>query len=241
MKLKNNKMLLSSIYFCSQPIDYEHKQYLLLAFVQKVKKGFAVNNLADFLYETRYHLKNIECFLTIRSLLELRDVPGPTEKEKEYFKEITSKPDDDKDMVEILKIANWSLKILQDTINEGVDIFSKIESNIRMYFIGKTMSKNTGYLIVRYAGSPVFESYKFKYDPSMQEVSFELFKYYDMPIKSDFGHVKEEILKDEDLQDDLFVAVESDKSYDTKKSIFPVLNKMFPTKIYSKNVLGLLH
>lgn len=240
MKKRNNKkMLLSPIWFVSQPIDFEHKQYILLDYLQKVEKGFRSNNLADFLYETRYHSKNIECFLTIRSLLELRDVPGPTEEQREYFKAVASKPDDNPDLMEAIKIAKWSIKKLQDSIKTGGEIFKKVESHLKMYCIGKPVDKNTGYLLVRYAGAPVFECYKFIYDSTFKDVTFTLFKYYDMPGKSDFIDVKIKVLDEEYKANDMFVAVESDISYDTKKSVFPVLNHLFATKIYNKNILGL--
>jgi len=239
-KIKKTKMLLSPIFFVEQPIDYEHKQYVLMDYIQKVEKGFRQNNLAEFFNEARYHSKNLECFLTIRSLLELKDVPAPTEDQRAYFKSIASLPDDDERTVEVMKIAKWSIKKMQDLVKTGAEIFRKIESNLNMYYIGRTTSdKNTGYLLIRYAGSPVFECYKYIYDPTFKDVTFSLHKYYDMPTKADFGDVKIQVLLEENKSDDLFVAVESTLSYDTRKSVFPVLVQLFATKIYNKNILGL--
>lgn len=242
MKKRTKKIssnTLSPIWFVMQPIDYEHKQYVLLDYLQKVETGFLQNNLADFLNDIRYHSKNIECFLTIRSLLELRDVNPPTDEEREYFKKVVSQPDDNVDLMEAIKIAKWSLKKFQDSLKQGAEIFKKIEGQIKSYFIGKTIDKNTGYLLVRYAKAPVFECYKFIYDYTFKDVTFTLLKYYDMPGKSDFVDVKAKVLEDENKSDDLFVAVESELSYDTRKSLFPVLNHLFAVKIYNKNILGL--
>lgn len=232
-------MLLNPIWFILQPIDFEHKQYILLDYLQKVEKGFKLNNLADYLFETRYHAKNIECFNTIRSLVELRDVPSPTDEQRAYFKSIATKPDSDPELVEALRISKWALKKLQETIKAGSKVFKRIESNLRMYPLGQPMDKNTGYLLLRYAGSDVCECYKFIYDTTFKEVSFTLFKYYEMPGKMDFLDVKQEVLIEEFKANDFFVAVESDLSFDTRKSVFPVLNQLFPAKIYNKNILGL--
>ena len=224
-----------------KPIDFEHKQYVLLDYLQRVEKGFKQYNLADFLYEARYHSKNMECFITIRSLLELRDIPSPTEEQREYFKSVTNKPDNDPDLLETIKIAKWSIKKLQDVIKRGGEIFKKIESSLVCYTIGRPdADKNTGYLIVRYAGSPVFEVYKYIYDYTFKDVTFSLFKYYDMPTMADFMDVRDKVLLDENKSDDLFIAVESNLSFDTKKSVFPVLNHVFSTKIYNRNILGLI-
>ena len=240
-KKKITGMTLSPIWWLESPIDLEHKQYVLMDYIQKVEKGFKQNNLLDYLEEARYHSKNLECFLSIRSFLELRNIPSPTDEQRDYFKKIISVPDDNADLLEAIKIAKWSVKKLQNVVKTGAEIFKKIESNINMYYIGRFgFDKNTGYLLVRYAGSRVFECYKYIYDPAFKDVTFSLFNYYDMPDpKADFGDVKIKILAEENKADDLFVAVESPISYDTKKSIFPVLNHLFAVKIYNKNIFGL--
>lgn len=237
-KKKIQGMNLSPIWWIEQPIDIEHKQYILLDYLQKVERSFKSNEL-HLLHETRYYAKNLECFLTIRSLLELRDFPAPSHEQREYFKTVSSRPDNDPVLIEAVNIAKWSLPKMQEAVKNGSEIFKKIESSLRMYIIGKAISKNTGYLIIRYAGSPVFEAYKFIFDASFKTVSFTLHKYYDMPTKADFLDVKTEILSEENKSDDLFVAVESNLSYDTRKSVFPVLNHLFSQKIYNRNVLGL--
>jgi hypothetical protein len=203
-----------------------------------VERGFKSNEL-NLLHETRFYAKSIECFLTIRSLLELRDFPSPTDEQREYFKMIVSKPDNDPSLMEAVKIAKWSLAKLQESVKHGSEVFKKIEMSIRMYIIGKAISKNTGYLVVRYAGSPVFECYKFIFDPSFKNVTFSFHQYYDMHVKADFLDVKNQILIEENKADDLFIAVESNLSYDTRKTVFPILNHLFAAKIYNRNVLGL--
>jgi hypothetical protein len=237
--MKKTKMLLSPTFFLDDPLDFEYKQYILLDYLQKVDKGFKALNLADFLYEVRFHSRNIECFLTVKSLLELKNIPEPTQAQHEQFKKITSLPDDHIDLVEAIKTAKWSFKKLQTAVKAGSEAFKRIESNINLYYVGKPQDKNEGYLLVRYAGSPVFECYKFMYDPIFKDVTFTLYKYYDMPGKSDFGDVKNKVLKDENKADDMFIAVESILSYDTRKSLFPVLDYMFATTVYKKNVLGI--
>ena len=237
-KKKIQGMNLSPIFWLEQPIDLEHKQYILLDYLQKVEKCYNLNDLS-LLHETRFFSKTIECFITIRSLLEIRDFPAPTDEQRDYFKMIVSKPDDDINLMEAVKIAKWCLPKLQESVKKGSEIFKKIELSIRLYIIGNALNKNTGYLLVRYAGSPVFEAYKFIYDSSLKNATFTLHEYYNMPVKADFLDVKNQILKEENKSDDLFVAVESNISYDTRKSVFPVLNHVFSSKIYNRNVLGL--
>lgn len=247
-------MNLSILWWIEPPHDLEHKQYLCLGYIQKVEKGLKLNNLQDFFYELKYHSKNIECFLTIRSMLELRGIPSPTDEQREYFNKILAVPDDNKDLKEIIKICKWSSKKLLELTTHSNEVFKKIESNINMYklihkkiagvqikpsFISE-IHKNTGYLILRYSGSPVFECYKFIYDSVYKDTTFVLYKYYDMPMKADFLDVKMKVLEEDFKDDDMFIAVESELSYDTKKSLFPVLNQLFASKIYNRNILGLL-
>jgi hypothetical protein len=236
---RNNGMNLSHTWFVEQPVDFEHKQYVLLDYIQKADAAFNEYNLRDYFYETRYHAKNLECFTAVRSLLEIRDVPNPTQDQRDYFKGITARPDDDPDLVEAMRIAKWAQKKLQGTVKRGTEVFKKIEQSLKMYFIGKIHDKNTGYLMVRYANADTFECYKFIYDFTFKDATFSFYTNYRMSNDADFTDVKLRVLEDENKSDDLFIAVESEISFNTKKSLFPVLNHLFATKIFNRNILGL--
>ena len=227
-------MMLSPIFFCEDPIDLEHKQYVLLSYLQKLDKMFKEEDLNGY-EELKYHSKNVESYLTTRMLLESEKYIKPSKSDKSKFNEATKYPDDDKNIKEIHKICDWALPKLHEKEKEGGIIFKKIESILNLYFIGSITKKDSGFLLIRYAGADITESYKLNYDDRTKKIVIKFYKLYDMPSKKDFGDVKLEILREENVLDDMFVAVDGNLSYNSMKSTIPVLKNILYNSIFNRN------
>ena len=224
--------MLSNVFFLEQPIDLEHKQYILMAYFQKLEKMFKENDVTG-LEEVRYHTKNVECFISTRGILEARGFPLSKEQKKihEASRNIL---DTDPEYNEATNICKWALKKLQEKSKEGGLIVKRVEGSLKMFFIGKEFTKSSGYLMIRYLGSHIAEVYKMTYDEKTRSVSFRHLENYSMPGKKDFGDVKIEILEKEQKVDDLFVAVEGQLAFNTKKTILPVLKTLLVTNVSEK-------
>ncbi len=239
MKKDKPKNKLSCSWFCTPPLDYEHKQYVLLDYVQKIKNGFKSKDLKNYYKELQYHYKNLECFLTVRNLLNTKDI-SPNKKERKLFDDICSLPDTDERLKTTIEVAKWAQEQLKEPIKDGAELIRLIESNLIMYYVGRNFPvKNNGYILIRYAGSDVFECFKFLYDSAFKDTSFEFLNYYELPITADFRDVKNKVLEQEGKIDDIFIAVESNISFDTKNSLLPVLSEIFPSKVFNSNIYGL--
>lgn len=226
-------MILSPVWFLEKQIDLEYQQYVLLGFLQKIEKMFKENDIT-LLEEVKYHSKNIECYINTRALLTMKGFPEPTEKHRKLHKQITSLPDSDVQYQEAVKICKWSLKKLQEKVKEGGVIHKRVEGSLKMYFIGKETLRTSGYLMIRYMGSSVCEVHRMIYDERTKTVVIKHLKNYSMPGKKDFGDVKIQVLEDEKKMDDLFVAVEGQLSYNTKKTTIPVLKSLLITNVFDK-------
>lgn len=105
--IENN---LSPTWFVENPIDFEHKYYILMAFLQRYEKNFD----AGFVYpdyeiiEQRY--KEILSFLE-----NSNNMSNKTVENKKLLEYIYSLPKTEKEKAEIDKIANHANKILCDT------------------------------------------------------------------------------------------------------------------------------
>jgi len=226
-------MLLSPTFFLEEPCDLEHKQYVLLAFLQKIEKMYKENDIT-LLDEVRYHTKNVECFSNTRGMLEGRGFPELSNKDKKLHEAIRNLPDSHPDYKESLKICKWALKKLQEKSKEGGLIYKRVELSMKMYYIGRELNQNSGYLMLRYLGSTVAEVFKMNYNESRKEVTFKSVGNYSMPGKKDFGDVKVEVLDKEKKADDLFIAVEGQMSFNTKKTTLPVLKGLLITNVFEK-------
>lgn len=230
-------MQLSPTFFIEDPVDLEHKQYVLLGFLQKVEKMFKENDVT-LLDEVKYHTKNVECFSNTRGMLEGRGFPELTDGQRKLHEGIRNLPDAHPDYKESLKICKWALKKLQEKSKEGGLIYKRVEGSLNMYFIGRELSQNTGHLMIRYLGSTIAEVYKMAYNPDKKEVTFKSVGNYQMPGKKDFGDVKVEVLAKEKKADDLFIAVEGQMSFNTKKTTLPVLKGLLITNVFEKRNTG---
>lgn len=230
-------MLLSPTFFCEDPIDLEHKQYVFLAAMQKLEKMFKENDVTYY-EEIRFHAKNVECFLNTRGMLEGRGFPVLTDDQKRLHEIARNLPDADPLYQEALKICKWSLKRLQEKVKEGGIITKRVENSMTIYYIGKELQQSTGYLLLRYVGSSIAEVYRMTYNKEKRDVTFRSMGTYEMPGKKDFGDVKLAVLADERKKDDLFVAAEGNLSFNTKKTTLPVLKNMLIVNVFEKKSNG---
>ena len=235
-----NKKIMASTWFCKFPIDFERSRYVLLDYLQHVEKDFAQDNISKYLFDVRFHCKNLESFLNTRQCLESII---PLNKEQQLqFKEMIALPDTDSRYIEIMDIVKWGIPHLQKSLKTGSAIWKKVEGSLNVFYIGTThiLENNTGFIILRYGGSPIVEAYKFEYKPKTKDIAFHLIGYREAGAKADYGDVCESILKENNEKDAVIIGVESLHAYKTKDSVLPVLRHVLTTKVFNKSVMGLL-
>lgn len=207
-------------------------------FLQEAEKDFK-NFKIDLLFDVRYHSKNLECFLTTRSFVEVKDKPVSI-KLAERFKKLMKLPDDDKRVKEIYEIVKWSIPKLQECLKHGTQAWKKIESCLHVFYVGNSLADRTeGYLMLRQAGAPVIEVHKFVTKTKTKDIEFSLLEYVDAPGKIDYSDIRQMLLKKNGELDGLFVGVDSELAFGSK-SILMVAKHIISTKIFAKNVIGLL-
>jgi len=223
---------LSPIWFAEDPLDYEHKQYKLLAYLLEADNDFKSNKLDRYFEDIRYHLKNMECFLHTRRYL---DAKGRlvTEEQEQHFKKVTSYPDDDPRTEELLKIAKWAEKKLKKSMNDGLALWKIVENSLHVFYIGEQRDKNEGYVIIQYVGSPIVEIFKFDYKPRAKDVTFKSAGHMETTSKN-YKNVIEKLSGNKKT---MFIGVTSPHAYGTKETVLPVLRRVMVSKIFSVKTL----
>jgi hypothetical protein len=84
---------LSSIWFADK-FDLEYNQYVLLDYLQRAENDFKNFKIDSYLFDVRFHCKNLECFLTTRTFMEAKDRPIKDTR-AERFRKLMKLPDDD--------------------------------------------------------------------------------------------------------------------------------------------------
>lgn len=159
MKLKTDWIL-------QEPIDLEHKQYILLDYISKVNKDFEEFKIYPTFQELTLHVANINQIKDKGSYLILNREPEDIDDEIliediSYNKIFSTK----ENILEIMKIANYSLEKFSELFIIGKSMWSLINDSVSIKPIhnkGKIIEKKPGigFFYIHYSG----ELYIFQYE-----------------------------------------------------------------------------
>jgi len=154
-------------------IDYEYKKYLLLGYLQAVKKSFDRVELYPFLADLVFHYRNLVAIKENKALIR---EAFPKEISLEEFKKLELNyrqlVDDDTVMSELENIIEFAIPQIKDSLQEGSVIYELVESKCEISPIGVTpLYAKEGYLFV--TQPPEKETVIYRYQVSIFEQSQE--------------------------------------------------------------------
>ncbi len=151
-------------WFTQGVIDFEHKKYVLLAYLQHISKQFDESKLYPFLSDLIFHYQNL---IALRSnQQEVQDkMPKKLRKlDFEQFRlEYEKIMDDDDYMLEIRSILNFAIPKIMNSLKEGKNIYEYVEDKIAIEPIGIVpLNKNFGYMILNNGQSREAKVYEYE-------------------------------------------------------------------------------
>jgi hypothetical protein len=154
-------------------IDFEYKKYLLLAYLQTVKKSFGKVELYPFLADLVFHYRNL---LAVKENKALIRESFPKEISLEEFNKLELSyrelVQDDAIMNQLESIIEFAIPHIKDSLEEGTVIYEYVESQCEISPIGVTpLYANEGYLFV--TQPPEKETKVYRYQVSIFEDSKE--------------------------------------------------------------------
>lgn len=154
-------------------IDFEYKKYVLMAYLQTVRKSFDRVQLYPFLADLVFHYRNLQALRDNKALF--RD-SFPKELSLEEIKTLELRYremiDDDSVMAELESIINFALPQIKDSLQEGSVIYEYVESQCEISPVGVTpLYAKEGYLFV--TQPPEKETTIYRYQMSIYEGSQE--------------------------------------------------------------------
>jgi hypothetical protein len=131
-------------------IDFEYKKYVLLAYLKDVKKRFNQSELYPFMSDLIFHYRNL---LKVKENKELIYENFPKtltrvdfEKLQLTYKKIMEDSDIMKEMEDIIAYA---LPRIEETLEEGRELFEFVEEHIELLPVGVSpIYANEGYLFI---------------------------------------------------------------------------------------------
>lgn len=154
-------------------IDFEYKKYLLLAYLQSVKKAFDKVELYPFLADLVFHYRNL---IAVKENKALIRESFPKEISLEEFKKLElsyrEMVEDDDIMSQLESIIEFAIPQIKDSLEEGTVIYEYVESQCEISPVGVTpLYANEGYLFV--TQPPEKETRVYRYQVSIFEDSKE--------------------------------------------------------------------
>jgi hypothetical protein len=113
--------LLSLTWYVESPIDFEHKQYVLLGYLQKVDNNFIKRNLSPHLLHME---KLMDELFSIHS--SFKTIKNDFDKNRYvYFQNVKLEGEDNKIIYEIRDIVDFSIPQIETRIKNGYKILEK--------------------------------------------------------------------------------------------------------------------
>ena len=154
-------------------IDFEYKQYQLLAYLQKVKSSFGRVELYPFLADLVVHYRNLKSISDSKGLIQDAfpkeiSLEGLQNLELAYKKVV----EDDSVMQQIEEIIGFAIPKVKDSLDEGSFIYEYVESQCEISPVGlASLYANEGYLFI--SQPPQKEAEVFRYQITFFENSNE--------------------------------------------------------------------
>jgi len=113
-------------WFQTPPIDFEHKQYLLYAYLQSVDKSFLGRKVSPHLLHLQKLLNEMDDFLS--KYLQMKEVFN--KKRYYYFNNPKLEGEENLEVEEIVEIVDFSIPQVKSRIEQGYVIYKKYPEQI---------------------------------------------------------------------------------------------------------------
>lgn len=141
---------LQDTWFCESPIDFEHKQYILLDFLQSVSEDFSLLKLYPSLVELGRQVTNMETF-RIQQKFVLNRLRKPKGFNWQTNEIIYEEAEQSVQLKEVNDIIDYAISNLNPVINRGQALYDRVQTEMRWHTVGivPTEYVDEGYFMVR--------------------------------------------------------------------------------------------
>ncbi len=233
---------LSPNWFIDAPLDAEHKQYLLLGYLQSVQQHFDKKQLYPQLGDLLTHYRNIVQFRGNKAALQMAFPERLTEIDLNNFKLAFEKAvADDSLMLSINDILNFSIPKLKESIEQGKEIYDGFESHITLKPVGIVpLYLEEGYLLLRLSPIPKSAINVYRYQITLFEnennryrgIHTQYVATYEYSLSNQYEHIKKDLVsKMVYLPNPLVFALETNTELPLEETLLPIARRKLITTI----------
>ena len=184
-------------------VDFEYKKYLLLAYLQKVSERFDETKLYPALGELVQHYRNVVALRDQKKQLFNSFPEKLSQADFNNFKLVYEKLcEDDKLMLEIESIIEFSIPQFQKYMADGKKIYDFIESKLTIFPVGIVpIHDEAGYLFLSCGKNSDTIIYEFQitiFDQPTERyrgISMQYVTTYEKTLSNTYESIKQELLQ----------------------------------------------
>lgn len=198
------KSKLSPVWFLKDPLDLEHKEYVLLDYLKSISKNLSEENCFPIIREISKIVRSLNLYREAGVL----EVANLKKSEKVVLENFSENRTDESDLI-IEEIIGKSLEILYEYSEICLDILKKEESKIKIFRTGNQSRgmESSGILVIRNMITDKITNYFFKSQVRMRtkDGNKEIILLKKIRIKNSYyslsyEHVYHEILEESEIK-----------------------------------------
>jgi hypothetical protein len=221
-------------WFIEGSLDFEHKKYVLLNYLQEINRHFDKSKLYPNLTDLVFHYQNLIDFKQNKTLLQQafpqRLTKADIEAVKLTYKKIV---DDDSSMQEIERIISYALRKMDPAIQIGKEIYDFVESRLNINPVGLVpLMPDYGYFSLRNGSDKTNWIYEYQLsifeskDDEYRGINVKFIDTYEQSITNTPESIKVSLINQHrHLPNPAVYYVESDISFPLEQTLLPVAKR----------------
>ena len=225
---------LSDNWITTNHIDFEYKKYILLAYLQHVNDCFEETKLYPALSELVKHYRNLVALRDQKNSLYNSFPEKLNSADLQNFKLVYEKlSNDDRLMVELESIINFSIPQFEQHLAEGQKIYDFIESKLNIYPIGIVpLHTDAGYLLLKNGDkneTVVFEYQITIFDQPTERyraIGVQYVNSFEKTLRNTYENIKSDLLRyNKNLPNPATYVIESELTLPFEDTLLPLAKR----------------
>ncbi|MEO6151144.1 MAG: hypothetical protein ABIP28_13330, partial [Mucilaginibacter sp.] len=221
-------------WFIEGAIDFEHKKYILLGYLQEINRHFDKSKLYPNLTDLIFHYNNLIDFKQNKTVLQQAFPQRLTKADIDAVKLTYQKiVQDDNSMQEIERIISYSLQVMDPAIQTGKEIYDFVESRLDINPVGLVpLVPFNGYFSLRNGNDRTSFIYEYQItifeskDDKYRGINIQFIDTYEQSITNTPEAIKLQLIKKrKHLPNPAVYYVQSDISFPLEQTLLPVAKR----------------
>lgn len=221
-------------WFIEGYIDFEHKKYILLDYLQEINRHFNRTSLYPNFSDLLFHYHNLKVFSQNKSALQQAFPHGLTQVDIEAVKLTYQKiAQDDHSMLEIERIIGYSISKMEASVLMGKELCEFVESHITIEPVGVVpLTADYGYFSLQNGKAKTNWVYEYQVtifehkDDPFRGMNIRLVDTFEQSIITTPEAIKQQLISQrKHLPNPAVYYVHSDLTFPLEETLLPVARK----------------